>query len=699
MLDTPTAAMPDRPARPPSPSWIEKTCAPDDTQRDSVSGEFFKNTRLESVVREAIQNSLDARPKGSTKPANVLLFWSGDEAAVSGADYARLFRGDPIDRHYAHPDSGLLNVPAASENCVFLAIEDFQTTGLTGDVAVRPTDDELASDRIKGNYYNFFFRENRSDKAGDGALGSWGAGKIMFMKASRLRTAFTLSVRDDPAVPRFLAGRSVLRSHSIGDDLFGPDYWFGVENPSADPKMRQMRRLPVTDPAAIDEFAKLFRLQRRADQPGTSVVVPYPDLSDGESPFTPDDLVTAVVRNFLLAIRNGDLEVLVERGGSADLRLVDRDSIASVRKSLPEKPDPRRTTVTRAHFDLASAAFDPALPSEQVIALKNPDAGTDSKPVWGDDRFDGIDLKALKKALNAGKPLLFKVPVTVLGKKRGTHADDAFSVALCRAPATDPYRTAFYRGGLLIDDASRRSFAGYVSLVRIEPGPLADLLIASELPSHSDWNTGTDRVKAYRVPGVHIGFVVNAVGEILSRIEAADQEPDYNVLSEAFGIPVDDEPNPTPPPPEPGPPDPPKPPEPPGPDVPPGDPIPEEFVHLNPLQNKVGFTISMREGRVSEKGYPVRCPFLLGYAPFTRSSWSAFDFRLDGPGAVSIELGDPAQADIVDVVPKDNLLTLVVKKPGAFQVHVTGFDPNRDLEVSKKRYVYPDSDAPAGGED
>ena len=42
-----------------SPQWIEKIYAPDDTQRDSVSGEFFKNTRLESVVREAIQNSLD----------------------------------------------------------------------------------------------------------------------------------------------------------------------------------------------------------------------------------------------------------------------------------------------------------------------------------------------------------------------------------------------------------------------------------------------------------------------------------------------------------------------------------------------------------------------------------------------------------------------------------------------------------------
>lgn len=66
------------PTPPQQPAWIEKTCDPDDTRRDSVSGEFFKNTRLESVVREAVQNSLDAHPKGSSKPANVLLFWSND---------------------------------------------------------------------------------------------------------------------------------------------------------------------------------------------------------------------------------------------------------------------------------------------------------------------------------------------------------------------------------------------------------------------------------------------------------------------------------------------------------------------------------------------------------------------------------------------------------------------------------------------
>ena len=128
------------------PRWFLKKYEPDDTQRDSVSGEFFKNTRLESVVREAIQNSLDARPKGSKAPAVVRIYYSGPEAAVDGGKYAAQFRGETIDAHYSDKRSGLENLPSPSERCEFLAVEDFNTTGLTGDVTKRPTEDELEND-------------------------------------------------------------------------------------------------------------------------------------------------------------------------------------------------------------------------------------------------------------------------------------------------------------------------------------------------------------------------------------------------------------------------------------------------------------------------------------------------------------------------------------------------------------------------
>ena len=677
------------------PRWFLKKYEPDDTQRDSVSGEFFKNTRLESVVREAIQNSLDARPKGSKNPAVVRIYYSGPEAAVDGGKYAAQFRGETIDKYYSDGESGLKNRPSSSEKCEFLAIEDFNTTGLTGDVTKRPTKDELENDRVKGNYYNFFFRENRSDKAGAGALGSWGAGKIMFMKASRLRTAFTLSVRDDAVTPCFLAGRAVLNSLTIGNDTYAPDYWFGVEEPSANADEREMRKRPITDAAAVDAFAKLFHLTRGKSL-GTSVVIPYLDVQDedGETAFSLENIVCAVVKNFLLAILDGELEVKVETGSGGNVVEIIKGNVSAARKFLPIEPAAKVMQVTREHFDLAAKAFSPDLPPAQSINLKH--VSPNLKPVWNDDIFAGLELKALKKILNAGEPLLFKIPLTVFekdGTSKKTHTD-TFFVALVRSQAPKQFRTGFYRVGLLIDDASSRSsFTGVVSLVKIENRDLAKLLVASEPPSHNQWDQGAERVKnGYVAPSAPISFVKDAVGEILGRIEAADQEPDQNVLIGTFGIPIEDEQEPQPPKPTPTPDNPAPTPEPPGPDPePPAPPfIPEEFLRLDKLQSKIGFTISMKADRVSEKGYPVKCPFRMGYAPFTKSSWSPFDFKLDDKATIKIELESPDQSDVVNVDAIDNFLTLTVKKPGAFRLYVTGFDENRDLEVSKMRYVYPE---------
>ena len=58
-----------------APHWMFRKCEPDETLRDSVSGEFFNSTRLESVIREALQNSLDAR--AGKEPASVRIFYSG----------------------------------------------------------------------------------------------------------------------------------------------------------------------------------------------------------------------------------------------------------------------------------------------------------------------------------------------------------------------------------------------------------------------------------------------------------------------------------------------------------------------------------------------------------------------------------------------------------------------------------------------
>ena len=137
------------------PTWMFQTCPADATLRDSVSAEFFNSTRLESVVREAIQNSLDAR--SGEKAAEVRIYYSGSMAALDGSSYSARYRTGDVDSHYSNSESGLTNMPKADEKCEYLTIEDFNTTGLTGSVSLRPTKEEMDGDHKKSNYFNFFY--------------------------------------------------------------------------------------------------------------------------------------------------------------------------------------------------------------------------------------------------------------------------------------------------------------------------------------------------------------------------------------------------------------------------------------------------------------------------------------------------------------------------------------------------------------
>lgn len=682
-----------------SPHWTFRKCAPDETLRDSVSGEFFNSTRLESVIREALQNSLDAR--AGAAPASVRIFYSGSASALDGEAYASRYRVGDVDSHYGNRESGLTDIPKTGEKCEFLTIEDFNTTGLTGSVSLRPSAEEMESDHRKSNYFNFFFRENRSGKNGAGSLGSWGAGKIMFMKASRLRTAFTYSVRDDAEAPRFLAGRTVLMSHSIGDDMFAPDGWFGEEIDSPDGKSnRVMRKRPITNAAFIEDFCREFRVSREA-KVGTSVVIPYLDLEneDGDGEFSRENIVRAVLKNFMLAILNGDLTVTIETGAGEKAVVLDKDTIATEKKYLPETPDRKSDIVTRRHYALAAQTLKPDFPQAQCYELRH--VGPGSKPTWCEEMFKGIDLKAVKQRLTDGKCVKFIVPMTIQAKpKTGPAAvpnpkslTDSFSVLL--RTTDDPqtmFRTAFYRKGLLIDSANRRAVGKYVAIVSVDGDELVKLLVASEPPSHCEWKADSARVKErYFNTSAHISFVTSSVSYIIGQIEAADKDPDFNPLKDSFGIPVDEDEN-TPPKPVPKPkPDSPKPPgpTPPSPDTPPPvPPFPEELLRLSKLQGKTGFTVSVRADRVAEKGYPFSATYTIGYAPFDKTKWTRHDFSLGEGGNIRVELEDPSQSEIVECVGRENKLTVRVKRPGAFRIYVTGFDENRDLEISKSNYDY-----------
>jgi hypothetical protein len=161
--------------------WHYRVKAPDEKVRDPIQGEFFSTEAIknpaDALVREAIQNALDAALKDENgRPKDVLkvrFFLADKEHALPGCKVAQWFDG--TWEHFHALGNGLRDAPQKTDKCPWLVFEDFNTTGLEGDIH--------QSDPIDGtrNSFFYFFRaEGRSGKSSEDR-GRWGVGKHVFL--------------------------------------------------------------------------------------------------------------------------------------------------------------------------------------------------------------------------------------------------------------------------------------------------------------------------------------------------------------------------------------------------------------------------------------------------------------------------------------------------------------------------------------
>src|SRR5690606_19994468 len=129
------------------------------------------------LVREGGQNSMDARRDDSESPARVRIAF-GSIAQNCASKYAAelLEHAESIGRQRKQDH---VTPALKAEVCEYLLFEDFNTTGLTGDVAMlRRYDDDAPN-----NFHTFFRAEGQTDKVDATKQGSKGVGKVTFMAA------------------------------------------------------------------------------------------------------------------------------------------------------------------------------------------------------------------------------------------------------------------------------------------------------------------------------------------------------------------------------------------------------------------------------------------------------------------------------------------------------------------------------------
>lgn len=233
-----------------------------ETKYGSSSDKFFKEApEAESLVREFVQNSLDAAVDKGEKPVKITI----NEKSLS-KNVVAPYLGDlsGLPKHLR-----ACGIEAKGSNIRFVVLEDFNTTGLNGD-----------------NLTGFFLRDNITNK--DHGGGSHGIGKAIFSASSEINTFFGYSIYGDNET--VLRGRAILEAHELENSEHG-------YHPYGD--------LIIIDKGHGNFIEKIFTRQR--NEKGLSVAIPYCDIDDIKW----KDIEKSCLEQCYLPIYQGRLEIKV----------------------------------------------------------------------------------------------------------------------------------------------------------------------------------------------------------------------------------------------------------------------------------------------------------------------------------------------------------------------------------------------------
>jgi hypothetical protein len=599
---------------------------------EAFSGSSIRDLAT-ALVREGIQNVIDARGShNGNGPARVRLS-IGTCAAEPEVINDRWF--GKLEKHLKEPDVGAPDAPVNGEPCRYLVFEDFGTKGLTGDYAAPYKPGQ------ENNFVNFMYHDGVTGKA-ESKLGSRGVGKIVFTMASRVRTIFAYTIReDDPARQPLLVGKNLLKFREIEGELYAGRSYFLDSWPD------NQARQPVTDPQTLYHFANDFPIMRK-DEPGLSIVIPFIDIS-----VTREQLSRAIIEEYHYAILSGQLDVELDDHGEKDVFTASH---------VPRINDPE----VNAHVDLARWAISHGSNGLRTQAPQPGELQRLTESLVGDDARE-----ALNEALNRRTRAAVRLQLYIHPKNSEPVLTEfeAYVEFADRSHA----KPVFVRELLPISDVREaRPVPQVRSLVIVRPGPLADLLRAAEGANHTDWSPRNDRFQErYRGRLGEISFVALSINRLIEIVRGQANEPVGGIATQFFSVMKLKQTVMTPD----------KSHEKSGSDseeVPDNlDPPPKSSYLLTRTDD--GFTVRHNAGQPLAARITIRTAYdVLRGSPWADYDPADFDFR-KSKGDVSVLTHD------VELTRKDpgNRLVLAPRSE-KFELVVTGFDPNRDLIIDHR---------------
>jgi len=500
------------------PIWTFREVPSGIKNRNPVQDEFFNSsealTEISSLVRESIQNSLDAHDPNVDNP--VLLRFKLSELTAKITE--KYFKG--LQKHLEQGIPGG-NYSFEEKPCKFLIVEDFNTTGLLGD----SRKDQLMADDVpsKNSFHFFVWAEGSSAKI-EGNRGRWGIGKIVFPRLSNIKTFFVLSRREIVEAPcqknEVLIGMSTLRGHSLDGKNYQPDGWWADNSQDGDVP------IPVKNDV-VEDFKRDWNVQRKNEN-GLTILIPFiPDF------ITKELIRDCVIRDYFIAIIQGLLKV--EISDHDHIYKLNKYNLRNECESLgaDERIANSKTKLEMLHLIDMVADIERSQNSDLVINL-----ATDFPNKWNSVSLDLNVAANATDSLDVGNTILCKVNVEI-PLKIGAPLLDAFNVYIKKVP--DSRTSAVYsREGIVIPSANPTLIKDHLVLVIAKNGPLANLLADAEGPAHEKWSEKTDKFRTnYTINkgGQVLTFVRKSPSELIFKIMGSGSERDATAFSTFFPLP------------------------------------------------------------------------------------------------------------------------------------------------------------------
>jgi hypothetical protein len=571
----------------------------------------------ETFVREAIQNSLDAR-LDPDEP--VTIRFSFNEGKLGK-------RAQFLQQAVDYRKTAGLPVPASWEqdSITWITVQDSNTKGLLGNLADR-----------KGDFWGYWLNFGLSNKTGTGR-GGRGIGRVTFLIASKIHSVIGLTRR---STDRALAGcgMCVLKADLYEDTFRSTHAYLAARE---DGSVYELHDTPEFY-SQLEEAFGLAQYTQDETETGLSLIIPYPHEELDEN-----GILAAAIDHFAPAILNGSLvvEVGVDR--------LDREAIQTVAPCVKQHFKTKSIAVgVERYLELIEQA---QAGSPDRIDLPN----TTSKL---SDHRDSEAATKLRSELAQGKTVSFRLSFPMA--KYGIDTTVGVTAIASLTPYAKVPIDRLFREGMSLPDVKTRRPSDIDLILLVEDEPLAQYLNFCEGKAHLDLLESKEvRTKLTEAgfDGLQVKRLVKSLPDTLREFLTEEStDPDTSVWESYFSIsdpqserrkmpkPAKEDPNPPPPPPPPPPPN-------------------ISAVLVDTLGD--GFRL---KANTEYKKFPASVEARIAYADGSaKPTWSEFDFRPKDLQITAVHCTPEFT---------DNRLRIADWSESS-TVEITGFDARRELDT------------------